>query len=85
MQGLAVKRTIVVRLLNIRSSCVSKCGLIVKGTGGVSHSDCAAHMARGDEGDLARRARQQEFEFYDRAIRDTDEGGANRKKEEHAL
>ena len=40
-----------------------------------------ADMARGDEGYLSRRARQQEFKFYDRAIRDTDDGGANRKKE----
>ena len=39
VQGIGFKRAIVVRLLNNRSSCVSKCGLIETGTAGVSHSD----------------------------------------------
>ena len=31
------------------------------------------------------RARQRELEFYEKAIRDTDEAGTKRKNEEHEL
>ena len=66
------------------------CVATLRGAGGVPHSDSCRkrlteEIARGDEGNRVQRARQREFEFYEKAIRDTDEGGTKRKNEEHDL
>ena len=62
----------------------------LRGAGGVPHSDSCCkrlteEIAQGDEGNRVQRARQRELEFYEKAIRDTDEGGTKRKNEEHDL
>ena len=93
------ERERVPRRLYIRSKDITKFGATVdckgcvatlRGAGGVPHSDSCRkrlteEIARRDEGNRVQRARQRELEFYEKAIRDTDEGGTKRKNEEHDL
>ena len=61
----------------------------LRGSGRVPHSDSCRQrlteeIARGDEGDRVRRARQRELEFHEKVIRDK-EAGSKRKNEEEGF